>query len=322
MTSLDSILRESPPPGASHTWLHRCLVAIFRHDPACPDRQAVELVARRFPDGNSLARLAEIRGSTRNARAFAAAHPLRQKANGEPWKPLSAFRAPPPPSPPPSAWSTPPRAPLNELLVLTAEGACPNAWERLANGGKRAPGLPDDRQAACLYVLRNMYQQGDFVCAGPDPRSVRTQTLAEWGDAIAETAVLVPSPMAARTGLTKDGRQSCRCIGNAAQRRRYVVIEHDGPSLERQAARIAWLSALLPGRLKCLVFSGNKSIHAFFEVAGLHPGRLRCWFRTAVALGADPMLWVAHQCARLPLGVRHSNGVVQEVLFLRETPLL
>jgi hypothetical protein len=207
-------------------------------------------------------------------------------------------------------------------LQLTAEGANPTAWSTLANGGKRAPGLPDDRRAACLYVLRNMYQPGDLICAGPDPRSVRTQTMAEWGDAIAEAEVITPSPMAARTGLTKDGRVSCRCIGNAAQRRRYLVVEHDGCSLPRQAARIAWLSALLPGRLKCLVFSGNKSVHAFYEVAGLHPGRMRSWFRTAVALGADPALWTPHQMARLPLGVRHSNGVVQEVLFLRETPLL
>jgi hypothetical protein len=318
MTSLDSILIETPAPGASHRWLQRALVAVFRHDPACPDRQAVELVARRFPDGNSLARLAEIRGSTRNARAFAAAHPLRQKPKGAPWKPLPA-PAPVAPLPPPSAWSTPPRAPLNELLVLTAEGANPDAWYRLGYGA-RAQSLPTDRPDACQTVLALLYRPGDLVCAGPDLRSFKTQTFSEWSFSILDCQHIVPSPMAARTGLTKDGRESCRCIGNAAQRRKWIVVEFDGPSLPRQAARIAWLSALLPGRLTLIVFSGNKSLHSWWDCRKLHPQRLRAFYRTAVALGADPQMWLPHQPARMPCGLRMPGGVVQETIFVAPAP--
>lgn len=320
MTTLDTLLAAGPPKGESHRWIAKALVAAFRENPDLGDRDAVLLVSSRFGDGHTPERLTEIRQSIANARACALRFPLSVRDPAERWKPI------PPPPKRPSAILSPssaiPVVRVNPDLCRHAEEMHPFAWTDLCHAGTRAPNLPEYREQACLHILASLYQQqGDFVCAGPDPRHCLTQTLAEWSDGILDSQHLVPNPMAARTGTTKAGRVSPRSLDNAAKVRRYLVVEFDHAALAQQASRIAWLDSQTPGRLLLIMFSGGKSLHAWFCVRGIHPARQRTWFRLAATLGADPQMWLTHQPARMPCGIRQPGGIVQETLLWRPEAL-
>jgi hypothetical protein len=319
MTALDRL--GPPQKGSTHQWIAKALCAILRRQPSAANGPLMLALAERFEDGHTAERQREILDSIPAARRFAREHPLPARPDAQRWRPQPATAAltvtpPPAPLPRPSEHQTPPRCPVNDLWVLRAESACPDAWRTLCGEGARPAHLPSWRRGACRQVLDALYQPGDFVCAGADVRKMQTLTFAEWGDALLDAQHIVPSPMAARTGTTKDGRESARTLANACTRRRYLICEFDHATVTQQASRIAWLQQTAPPKvaLVLIVHSGGKSLHAWFHVARCHPGTLRRWFRSAVALGADPQMWIPHQPARLPCGLRRPSMAVQEVL--------
>jgi hypothetical protein len=81
---------------------------------------------------------------------------------------------------------------------------------------------------------------------------------------------------------------------------------------EVQAAIIGHLAHYAP--LVLVVFSGGKSLHAWWPCRGKDEDELRKFMSFAVKLGADPATWTRSQFARLPGGMRE-NGVRQSVLF-------
>jgi hypothetical protein len=310
MNTLESILAAGPTPGESHRWIQRALVALFRERPDHDDFSAVTLIAAAFSDGSTAARCSEIRDSISNARRFAAQHPLRTRT-AERWRPVPTI--PTPPAIPERRYQSAPRKVLSPVLIASAQRQNFDAWAGIG-AGFRAPALPVDRRRACRIVLDALYQPNDFICAGGDVKSFRTQTYAEWGEQLLGCQYIVPSPMAAREGRTKRGRSSPRTVGNAASRRRYLVVEFDHAPLPEQAARVWFLSGI-PMGLRLIVYSGGKSLHGWFDVSSTPPARVWTWFRLALSLDADPALWLPHQPARMPCGLRQPGGKVQETLF-------
>jgi len=130
-------------------------------------------------------------------------------------------------------------------------------------------------------------------------------------------ALIVPSPMSAITGLTKDGRESKHTLDNTGPRR-FLICEFDTGTADDHAALLIHLAGYAP--LVCVVHSGGKSCHGWFYVHGEPDARVEKFFRYAVSLGADAATWTRSQFVRMPDGTR-DNGKRQTVYFLNFKPL-
>lgn len=160
-------------------------------------------------------------------------------------------------------------------------------------------------------------------------------TREELRGTLAGLPFIVPSPMTARTGLTKEGKVSAHSLDNTGPRR-FLVIEFDLKEADKKghdtkdAAFIRWaanrgqsisdISAALllhlaeRAPLALAVHSGGKSIHGWFSAHGRPEELLRRFISYAVSLGADRALWTRSQFVRMPDGTR-DNGNRQTVFF-------
>lgn len=161
-------------------------------------------------------------------------------------------------------------------------------------------------------VLALLFAPDDLLTAAVVREGARTYTLAEWGDSLNRCRFLVPNAAAVRSGLTRDGRTSQRAL-SMFPRRHYLVIEFDQASLDQQACRIRYLAAKAP--LAMVVFSGSKSLHAWFRCIDPDDDRLRPFFAEACHLGADPATWQRHQLVRLPEGLREGSQNRQSIFY-------
>ncbi len=146
-----------------------------------------------------------------------------------------------------------------------------------------------------------------LVCVGHSAYSFRTDHLSSLGD-LSSFTMIVPSPMTGRFGLTKAGRLSAHTLANCGPRH-FIVVESDrlrpdGAPCWDEAAATAWhLREFLP--LVLAVWSGNKSLHAWYRCAGLDEDRdIIPFMMYACHLGADPAGAIRCQFARVPDGVR------------------
>lgn len=149
------------------------------------------------------------------------------------------------------------------------------------------------------------------------PSDASTAPRSTWRGRLAKASLIVPSPMSAKTGRTKEGKVSARCLDNVGPRR-FLVVEFDNGDLDLQAARLWHLAQTAP--LTIAVHSGNKSIHGWFFCQGIPDERLRNFMHRCVLLGADPATWTRCQMVRMPGGVR-DNGRSQSVLFFNPKTL-
>ncbi|MCC5841433.1 MAG: hypothetical protein JJT96_15060 [Opitutales bacterium] len=183
-------------------------------------------------------------------------------------------------------------------------------------------------ESPCAAYLLHLLMGGDsqtLVClAKAHPADARTMALSDALPLAESSALLVPSPMSARTGRSQSGRESPRCLANTGPRR-WAVVEfdfaaddpclscHDMDSIDACAA-LLWALRSRVGRLALVCHSGGKSLHGWF----------RCWdweemytaefFDVAVVHGADPATRCRAQMVRMPDG-RRCNGARQSVLF-------
>jgi len=194
------------------------------------------------------------------------------------------------------------------VLVEAGNFGTVDLWER-------SPVRPEASRAP-RFALELLFAPGDLLCVGRSSADFEARPLCEWGDAdLALAQLIVPNPLRKTAGITKRGTTSAHCR-DAVGARRYLVVECDsGLSHDQQAAILEHLRTKTAARLVCAVLSGGKSLHGWFEVAGVPAERLRRWFAYAVRLGADPRMWLPEQFARLPDG-RRENGAAQNVIFL------
>jgi hypothetical protein len=143
---------------------------------------------------------------------------------------------------------------------------------------------------------------------------------------------IVPSPMIASQGLTREGKLSAHALSNTGPRR-FLIVEFDFDAsnsneearlLERFAAEgrdVRDLCAALllhlaeKAPLALAMHSGGKSLHGWFYCSGVPEEQVWRFFRYAVSLGADRANWTPSQFARMPDGLRE-NGRRQTVYFL------
>lgn len=163
-----------------------------------------------------------------------------------------------------------------------------------------------------------LFPGNPLVCCAASLSAARTAPREEWRGMLSDLQFVVPSPMSALTGLTQDGRESSRCLGNVGPRK-YLIVEQDGGTPGEQAAVLLHLAERgAPLVLVCT--SGHKSLHGWFACKGVSDAKLKAFFQYAVMLGADPATWTPCQLVRLPEG-RRDNGRRQAVLFLNPEAL-
>jgi hypothetical protein len=156
-----------------------------------------------------------------------------------------------------------------------------------------------------------------LLCCGKSSREFDTRPREAWRGELSALQLIVPSPMTAVEGVTKEGKPSRHTLSNTGSRR-FLVVEFDTGTTDEHAALLLHLAGYAP--MVCAVHSGNKSLHGWFYVQGQPDAKVQKFFRYAVSLGADPATWTSSQFVRMPDGTR-DNGKRQTVFFLNFNPM-
>ena len=110
-----------------------------------------------------------------------------------------------------------------------------------------------------------------------------------------------------------------RCLENV-DFRNFLVYESDRPGLagnwDAQAGCIERLSQDMP--LKLIVYSGNKSLHAWYDISTRRKDQVQDFIGTCIKLGADQASMRPAQLVRMPWGIRREfqkKPKTQKVIF-------
>jgi hypothetical protein len=191
-----------------------------------------------------------------------------------------------------------------EAIIGTGYGLA-DLWEA-------SPSRIEDSESHTEHIIDLMFPGNPFLCVGKSMREFTTATREELRGTLAALALIVPSPMTARTGITKDGNESAHTLASTGPRR-FLVIEQDKGTTDEQSAVLLHLAERAP--LALAVHSGGKSIHGWFSAHGQPEELLHRFMRYAVSLGADDALWSRCQFCRMPDGTR-DNGNRQAIFFV------
>ena len=179
-------------------------------------------------------------------------------------------------------------------------------------------------------IVDLLFPGNPLLCCGWSHYHFDTRERTHWYK-LQDLQFIVPSPMTARQGLTRERKVSAHALTNTGPRR-FLVVEFDFDAsnsaeetrlLERLAvdgrdvrdlcaALLLHLAEKAP--LALAVHSGGKSLHGWFYCRGVPEQTVWQTFQYAVSLGADPANWTPSQFARMPDGQR-DNGRRQTVYF-------
>ncbi len=188
----------------------------------------------------------------------------------------------------------------------------------IANGGglaalrEASPSRFEDNDQRTEEIIDLLFPGNPLLCVGKSNRDFRTKSREEFRGCLASLALIVPSPMTARTGITQEGKKSAHTLANTGPRR-FLVIEQDKGTTDEQVAILLHLAER--GPMALALHSGGKSVHGWFTAEGQGEDRLRRFMAYAVSLGADRALWSRSQFCRMPDGTRE-NGNRQTVYFM------
>jgi hypothetical protein len=132
---------------------------------------------------------------------------------------------------------------------------------------------------------------------------------------------IVPSLPIGEYGITSEGEKSARALENIGRRWYLVTDFDDGRTLHQQAARILWLTreARRSGlELVLVVFSGKKSLHAWWKCRHLPEPLIMQFFQVAYAVGCDEATKTRNQLVRTPNAIRVETACKQYTYFCKE----
>ena len=166
-------------------------------------------------------------------------------------------------------------------------------------------------------IIDALFPGNPLLCCGKSSSVFDTQTREAWRGELSALQLIVPSPMSAVLGTTKEGKPSKHTLSNTGPRR-FLITEFDSGTTDEQAAIILHLAERAP--LVLALHSGGKSLHAWLYCANQTEEQLHRFMRYAVSLGADRATWTKSQFVRIPDGTRE-NGKRQTVYFFNPRPL-
>ena len=187
----------------------------------------------------------------------------------------------------------------------------------LADLWEASPVRIEDSAAHAERVIDALFSGNPLLCCGKSNHEFDTRPREDWRGELPQLALIVPSPMSAVEGVTKQGKPSRHTLSNTGPRR-FLVDEFDTGTADDHAALLLHLGTI--GPLVLAVHSGNKSLHGWSYCAGQPQDKLLRFMRYAVSLGADPATWTRSQFVRMPDGTRES-GTRQTVFYFNPQPL-
>ena len=192
----------------------------------------------------------------------------------------------------------------NWEAVIRDNGLLVDLWEA-------SPHRFEDGESHTEWLIDKLFPENPLLCVGKSSSQFCTRDRAELRGTLSDMALIVPSPMTARTGFTQDGKESEHTLETTGPRR-FLIVEQDTGTVDEQAAVLLHLAKEAP--LALAVYSGSKSLHGWFYCAGQPEEKIRRFMRKAVSIGADPATWTRSQFVRMPDGTR-DNGKRQTVYF-------
>ena len=194
--------------------------------------------------------------------------------------------------------------------IIRDEGGLADLWEM-------SRVFLDDNNAHTEAIVDKLFPGNPLLCCGKSSSEFDTRPREDWRGELSALSLIVPSPMSAITGQTKDGRESKHALANTGARR-FLICEFDCGTADEHAAILIHLAGFAP--LVAALHSGGKSLHGWFFVHGQPETKVEKFFRYAVSLGADKATWGLSQFVRMPDGTR-DNGKRQTVYFLNFKPM-
>jgi len=200
-----------------------------------------------------------------------------------------------------------PWSPLDQALraeIVAGGVGLSDLWELSPN--PRVDSAPHTEE-----IIDVLFPGDPLLCCGQSSSRFATRLRSEWRGRLSSLQLIVPSPMSAVKGKTKEGKDSQHTLSNTGPRR-FLVVEQDAGTLDEQAAVLVHLAEMAP--LALAVHSGRKSVHGWFYCVGQPEENLRAFMDYAVRLGADRATWTRSQFVRMPDGTRDC-GARQAVYF-------
>ena len=174
--------------------------------------------------------------------------------------------------------------------ILRDGGGLADLWEL------SRPRIEDNAQHT-EEIVDKLFPGNPLLCCGKSNSVFDTKPREDWRGQMSALALIVPSPMSAVAGTTKDGKESKHTLANTGARR-FLICEFDTGTADEHAALLLNLGTFAP--LVCAVHSGGKSLHGWFYVHGQPDVKVEKFFRYAVSLGADRATWTRSQFVRIP----------------------
>lgn len=283
------LLASPPKRGTGHGWLFRVARQLHAHFPAV---EIIALLENHTANHGQRFTRREIVEAVQNSIATA-------------WQRNGQARA----VPSTSKWPAVDQA--RRAAIISDGGGLADLWEA-------SPIRIEDNDPYTEEIIDRLFPGNQvLLCCGESNSVFDTRPREDWRGELSGMQLLVPSPMTARTGLTKDGRESAHCLANTGLRR-FLICEFDTGTTDEHSALLLHLATFAP--MVCAVHSGGKSLHGWFLVHAQPDTKVEKFFRYAVALGADPATWTRSQFVRMPDGTR-DNGNHQTVFFLNFRPM-
>ena len=199
---------------------------------------------------------------------------------------------------------------LRESVINDVGGGLCDLWEL-------SPIRIEDNNQHTEEIIDRLFPNNPLICSGRNRYRYDTKSRENWRGGLHERALIVPSPMSAVRGTTKEGKLDKHTLNNTGPRR-FLICEFDTGTLDDHAALLMHLGNFAP--LVCAVHSGGKSLHGWFYVQSQPDVKVEKFFGYAVTLGADRQLWSRTQFVRMPDGTRE-DGKRQTVFYLNFNPL-
>ena len=221
---IDEMLAAPPRAGEGvHGWLYRVARQLHAHLPAV---EIIALLESRVKDCGRHVSRKEITDAVQNSLATA----WQPNGNTAPVQSVSK-------------WPT-----VNQeqrAAILRDGGGLADLWEL------SKPRLEDNATHTEAMIDR-LFPGNPLLCCGKSSSIFDTKPREDWRGQLSALALIVPSPMSAVTGMTKDGKKSKHTLDNTGARR-FLICEFDTGTADEHAALLFHL-----GRIRAACVRGSQ----------------------------------------------------------------